>query len=135
MNCVVSRFVVMIYLVFRNSLTNCTVFLIGINTNLPPCKTSVMAVDTEIVLNCPMDFATESLKLMVDVIMFLKVVDNPLTLSDNDVDCDIDLNEPYSLDTESDNDVDSDADLIALYNLETLSDNDIVGAVILLKNS
>lgn len=135
MNCVVSRFVVMIYLVFRNSLTNCTVFLIGINTNLPPCKTSVMAVDTEIVLNCPMDFATESLKLMVDVIMFLKVVDNPLTLSDNDVDCDIDLNEPYSLDTESVNDVDSVRLLNELYILVAPSDNDVDVAVILLKNA
>ena len=110
-------------------------FLIGINTNLPPCKTSVMAVDTEIVLYWPMDFATESLKLMVDVVIFLNVVAKPLELSDNDIDCDIDLNEPYSLDAESVNDVDSDADLIALYTLATLSFNEIDVAVIFLKNA
>jgi len=120
----------MIYLVFRNSLTNCTVFLNGTNTNLPPCKTSVMAVDTEIVLYLPMDFATESLKLMVDVVIFLNVVAKPLTLSDNDIDCVIVLNALNNLDILSFNDILSVNPLIELYTLDTLSDNDILGSVI-----
>ena len=135
MNCVVNRFVVIIYLVFLSSFIIWTVFLIGININLPPVNASDMVVDTEIVLYWPMDFVTESLKLMVDVVIFLNIVAKPLTLSDNDIDCDIDLNEPYSLDTESDNDIDSDADLIALYTLATLSFNEIDVAVIFLKNA
>lgn len=122
------------YFVFRTLFKIYTVFITGINTNLPANKTPVMEVDSEIVLNLFLALATESVKSMVVVVIFLNIVDNLLTLSDDDTDWVIVLNDAYSLETESDVEIDSEADLTALYNLETLSDIVIAGAVMVLTN-
>ena len=94
-----------------------------------------MAVASVNVLYWPIDLATESLKLMVEVVIFLNMVDNPLTLSDDATDWLNVLKALNNLDELSDRDIDSDAALIALYILDTLSDNDTETAVIALKNS
>lgn len=85
------------YFVFRTLFKIYTVFITGINTNLPANKTPVMEVDSEIVLNLFLALATESVKSMVVVVIFLNIVDNLLTLSDDDTDWVIVLNDALGL--------------------------------------